>query len=172
MNACVHAWSMTAVRSGYLVFEGCYHCGARLSYFSTEAVAPMDEYAEGDHFWEYLASYQAVNFNLACKHCGERVDLQDMTGLMLSLCEDPHCDVGSLALELGKKASVYVALCANTSHESGTCVSDRGVAALTQYFNQRRSGARKIVVVPCRMCDRIDCCRGVVLADAGLTDIR
>jgi len=163
---------MTDVRSGYLVFEGCYHCGARTSYFSTEAVAPIDEYAEGDHFWEYLASYQAVSFNLVCERCAEKVDLRDVTALMLSLCEDPRCDVGSLALELGKEASLYVALCGNTSHESGTCVSDRAVAALTEYFNQGRSGRRRIVVVPCRMCDRIDRCRGIVLADAGLTDLR
>ena len=163
---------MTDIRSGYLVFEGCYHCGKRISYFSAEALAPRDEYAEGDHFWEYLASYQAVNFNLVCKECAERVDLHDMTGLMMSLCEDPHCDVGALARELGRKASLYVALCADTSHESGTCVSDRGVAALTEYFNQSRAGRRKIVVVPCKMCDRIDRCRGIVLADAGLTDFR
>ncbi len=94
-----------------------------------------------------------------------------MMGLMLSTCEDPGCDVGRLALELGKKASIYVALCADSSHTSGACVSDAGIQALEQYFNQRlRSGRRKIVVVPCKMCDRIDRCEGIVIADTGLTD--
>jgi hypothetical protein len=172
MSQCEHHWSMTDIRSGYLVAEGCYHCGARSSFFSTEPVAPIDEYREGPHFWEYRGSAQAVTFNLVCDKCGEKVDLSDMTGLMLSTCDDLQCEVGRLAHELGKRTSIYVALCADTSHESGTCVSDAGVAALAEYFNQRlRSGRRKIVVVPCRMCSNLDCCRGIVLADTGLTDL-
>ena len=94
-----------------------------------------------------------------------------MMGLMLSTCDDPRCEVGRLSLELGKRTSIYVALCADSSHAAGSCVSEAGVAALTQYFNQRlRSGRRKIVVVPCKMCDRIDRCKGIVIADTGLTE--
>ena len=171
MTACAHSWSMTDVSSGYLVVEGCYHCGARSSFFSTEPVVPVDEYREGPHFWEHLAGYQAVTFNLRCGDCGQTVDLSDMMGIMLSTCEDPRCEVGRLSLELGKKTSIYVALCADSSHAAGTCVSDAGVKALTEYFNQRlRSGRRKIVVVPCKMCDGIDRCAGIVIADTGLTD--
>lgn len=171
MTTCTHRWSMTDIRSGYLVMEGCYHCGARSSFFSTEPVAPIDEYREGPHFWEYLGSYQAVHFNLVCSECGEKVDLRDMMGLMLSTCSDPECAVGRLSHELGKKTSIYVAICADTSHTSGRCVSDAGVAALEQYFNQQlRSGRRKIKVVPCMMCDRIDRCQGIIIADTGLTD--
>ncbi len=77
-----------------------------------------------------------------------------------------------MALEQGKGTSIYVALCADSTHASGRCVSDEGVAALGQYFNQRlRSGRKKIVVVPCSMCSDIDCCAGVVIADAGLTEL-
>ena len=171
MSACTHRWSMADIRSGYLVVEGCYHCGARSSFFSTEPVAPVDEYREGPHFWEYLGSSQAVNFNLHCQECGLTVDLSDMMGLMLSTCRDESCQVGRLAQKLGKKTSIYVALCADSSHSSGRCVSDEGVAALTEYFNQHvRSGRRKIAVVPCKMCDRIDRCQGIVIADTGLTD--
>jgi hypothetical protein len=163
---------MTDIRSGYLVAEGCYHCGARSSFFSTEPVAPIDEYREGPHFWEYRGSAQAVTFNLQCDTCGEKVDLSDMTGLMLSTCDDPQCEVGRLAHKLGKRTSIYVALCADTSHESGRCVSDAGVTALTEYFNQNlRSSRRKVVVVPCSTCSNLDCCRGIVLADTGLTDL-
>ena len=95
-----------------------------------------------------------------------------MTGLMMSTCEDPDCEVGRLALELGTSASVYVALCGDSSHTSGRCVSDEGVAALSDYFNQgRRPGSRRIVVVPCNMRSDADCCRGIVIADAGLTEL-
>jgi hypothetical protein len=172
MSTCAHRWSMSDIRSGYLVVEGCYHCGARSSFFSDEPVAPMDEYREGPHFWEYLSSSQAVNFNLTCDQCGEKVDLRDMMGLMLSTCTDEQCEIGRMARELGKTTSIYVALCADTSHSSGECVSDPGVAALTEYFNQRlRSARKRIVVVPCRMCSSLDSCRGIVIADTGLTDL-
>ncbi len=171
MSTCAHSWSMTDVQNGYLVVEGCYHCGARSSFFSLEPAVPIDEYREGPHFWEHLAGYQAVRFNLRCDQCGEKVDLHDMMGLMLSTCDDQDCPVGRLSTELGKKTSVYVALCADSSHTAGHCVSDAGVKALEQYFNQRlRTGRRKIAVVPCSMCDRIDRCQGIVLADTGLTE--
>ena len=172
MSACAHRWAMTDIRSGYLVVEGCYHCGARSSFFSTEPVAPIDEYREGSHFWEHLAGYQAVTFNLRCEACGQRVDLGDMMGLMLSTCEDGRCEIGRMALELGKSTSIYVALCADSTHASDRCVSDEGIAALNEYFNQRlRSRRKKILVVPCRMCSSVDRCRGYVIADTGLTDL-
>lgn len=172
MSICDHRWSMTDIRSGYLVVEGCYHCGARASYFSTEPVAPIEEYREGEHFWEYRGSYQAVTFNLICEKCGEKVDLSDMAGLMLSTCHDPDCPVGRLAAELPRGSMIYIALCTDTSHASGQCVSDAGVEALNEYFNQRlRSGDKKIVVVPCTMCSDLDRCRGIVLADTGLTEL-
>ncbi len=172
MDACAHHWSMTGIRSGYLVVEGCYHCGARSAFFSTEPAPPKDEYREGPHTWEYLSDDQAVTFGLRCDRCGTEADLSAMAGLMLSTCEDPDCAVGRLAAELGPGASIYVALCGDSTHESGRCVSEDGVRALAEYFNQgRRPGSRRIVVVPCSMRSDADCCRGVVIADAGLTEL-
>jgi hypothetical protein len=163
---------MTNVRSGFLVVEGCYHCGARSSFFSDEPAAPMDEYREGEHIWEFLSGDQAVLFDLQCDLCGEVADLRALTGLMMSLCEDPECEVGRLAMRLGREASVYVALCGDSTHESGHCVSDQGVAALEAYFNQgRRPGSRRIVVVPCRLRRDADYCHGVVISDFGLTEL-
>ena len=64
-----------------------------------------------------------------------------------------------------------MALCVDSTHEGRPCVSDEGVAALTEYFNQRlRAGRKRIVVVPCKICDDIDLCRGIVIADTGLTE--
>ncbi len=171
-SACSHHWAMTDVRGGFLVVEGCYHCGARSSFFSAEPAAPMDEYREGEHIWEFLSGDQAVSFGLHCGSCGKTADLNSMTGLMMSLCDDPDCAIGRLALQLGASASIYVALCGDSTHESGRCVSDEGVAALEEYFNQgRRPGRRRIVVVPCSMRSHADCCRGIVISDAGLTEL-
>jgi hypothetical protein len=171
MSTCGHRWSMTDICSGYLVVEGCPHCGGRSSFFSTAPVPPIDEYREGPHYWEYLGSFQAVRFNLTCDLCRHVVLLEDVMGLMLSTCDDPACQVGALARSAGRHTSVYVALCADTTHATGKCVSDEGIAALTEYFNQNLKGGRKrIVVVPCKMCSRVDNCKGIVIADAGLTE--
>jgi hypothetical protein len=172
MSTYAHRWSMVGIRSGHLVIEGCHHCGARSSFFSTEPVAPVEEYRQGDHYWHHLSSAQAVVFNLRDEDTGQVVDLGDMTGLMLSTCDDPGCAVGRLALEYGRGTSIYVAMCADSTHASGRCVSDAGIAALSEYFNQRlRSGRKRIVVVPCKLCSNVDCCRGIVIADTGLIEL-
>ena len=54
----------------------------------------------------------------------------------------------------------------------GECVSDEGLRALNEYFNEDiRDPAKKIVVVPCRLRRSVDTCQGVVLADVGLTEL-
>jgi hypothetical protein len=163
---------MVNIRNGYLVVEGCHRCKARASFFSMESVAPVDDYQDGEHFWTYLGSFQAVKFDLSCSVCGDVVSLDDMMGLMLSTCQEPGCEVARLAAEGGRGTWVYVALCSNSTHASGTCVSDAGIQALTEYFNaQLKDPGKKIVVVPCRMCKSIDTCEGIVIADVGLTEI-
>ena len=172
MSEHTHRWIMTNIRDGYLVVEGCPTCGARSSFFSTEHVPPVDEYHEGEHFWNYMGSFQAVKFDLECRDCGTTVDLSDMNGLMLSTCQDSGCQVGELVRRQGGGSWVYVALCANSTHAQGRCVSDEGIRALNEYFNQDLEDTdRKVLVVPCRLCDSIDRCRGIVIADVGLTDL-
>jgi hypothetical protein len=163
---------MTNIRNGYLVVEGCAKCKARASFFSTEPQPPVDDYQDGEHFWTYFGSSQAVKFDLTCDECGEVVNLNDMMGLMLSTCKDPECDVGRIALEAGKGTWVYVALCADSTHTSGKCVSDVAVKALGEYFNGNiKDPNKKIIVVPCIKCNSIDLCEGIVIADTGLTEI-
>ena len=172
MTACNHKWEMIDILYGYLVVEGCPRCGGRTSFFSTEAVAPIDEYKEGDHFWIYLGSSQAVKFNLKCTKCNEIVHLDDLMGLMMSTCDRPQCEVANIAKSAGKGSSVYVAICADSTHSSGKCISEKGIDALNQYFNQNiKTPEKKILVVPCSKCCGIDVCEGIVIADVGLTDI-
>lgn len=172
MSKCKHRWKMADIRNGYLVMEGCPRCGGRSAFFSSEAIAPVDEYQEGDHFWVYMGSSQAVKFNLVCEHCGEAVDLHDVMGLMLSTCEDSQCEVANLARKEGKGTWVYVAFCSDSTHASGKCISPAGIKALNEYFNQDiKVPGKKIVVVPCSSCCNVDRCKGIVLADVGLTEI-
>jgi len=172
MSACKHDWFMCNFQHGYLVVEGCWECGGRSSFFSVEPVPPIDEYREGRHFWHYMGSFQSVQFDLGCNSCGLIVNLDDVNGLMLSECHDSDCEVGNLVTAQGLDTLVYVALCSDSTHGSGRCVSDEGIEALNQYFNQGLEAlGRRIIVVPCRMCNSIDRCRGTIIADVGLTDI-
>lgn len=172
MSTCNHNWSMVNIRNGYLVVEGCRQCKARSSFFSTETVLPVDDYQDGEHFWTYLSSFQAVKFDLACDQCGQVVSLNDMMGLMLSTCQDPDCEVARIAARKGPGTWVYVAFCADSTHASGKCVSDAGVGALTEYFNANiKAPGKNVVVVPCIKCRSIDTCDGIVIADTGLTEI-
>jgi hypothetical protein len=171
--ACRHKWAMTNVRSGYLVVEGCFHCRQRISFFSEEPVPPIDDYHEGDHFWAHLGDFQACQFDLTCEVCGRNVSLKDVIATMLCLRCDPDCGVYQAGPEPTEAGTwVYAALCADTSHVSGTCVSAEGVQALNEYFNSDlRDPAKKIIVVPCRLRRSVDTCQGVVLADVGLTEL-
>ena len=173
-NACLHDWAMANTRSGYLVVEGCFHCRNRISFFSEEPVPPQDDYREGDHFWSYLGSSQASKFDLKCKNCSQEVPLKDVMALMLCMRCNPECgayQAGS-AEEKGQKNWVYVALCANTSHVSGKCISKPGIRALNEYFGRGIHGPKKkIIVVPCEQRKSVDTCEGIVLADVGLTEI-
>ena len=172
MGESTHKWFMINIRDGYLVVEGCSVCGARSSFFSTEHVPPIDEYHEGEHFWIHMGNFQAVKFDLKCSDCGRVVDLSDVNGLMLSTCNDSDCKVGQLVRQQGEESWIYVALCPDSSHAGAKCVSNEGIEALNQYFNQDIAATqRRVVVVPCRLCNSIDKCRGVVIADVGLTDL-
>jgi hypothetical protein len=172
MGSCEHKWEMVDIRYGYLVVEGCPQCGGRSSFFSEEAVAPVDAYREGDHFWSYLGSSQAIKFNLECTKCEMLVNLDDMMGLMISTCNDPQCKVAQIGIKEGKGTMAYVALCADSSHTSGKCVSAQGIKALNEYFNQNiKTSGKKIVIVPCDTCCNFDKCGGILIADKGLTDM-
>jgi hypothetical protein len=173
MDPCSHEWAICNVRHGYLVEESCFECGGRLSFFSAEPVPPIDEYREGHHYWAYLASFQTVKFDLKCQACGRIVNLNDVNGLMLSECTDPGCQVGALVGQQSPGSLVYVAICPNTTHSAGRCVSGEGIEALNQYFGAKLAPTgRKVTVVPCKLCNSIDKCRGTSIADVGLTDIQ
>ncbi|MCP4546360.1 MAG: hypothetical protein GY835_07835 [bacterium] len=172
-QVCKHVWEIFNERSGYLIVEGCYLCGGRISFFSAEPVPPMDDYREGDHYWSYVNSFQAMKFDLRCRECREEVHLEDVTALMLCTRCNPECDVFKESdRHTSKRAWIYVALCANTTHESNGCISQKGIATLNEYFNAgQRSPDKNMIVVPCNLRKSADKCQGIVLADTGLTEL-
>jgi len=169
---CRHRWKMVNLHGGYLVIEGCFHCRQRISQFSEEPVPPIEAYREGEHFWSHLADYQASKFDLRCEECGETVPLRDVMATMLCMRCDPECGVFKAGQSEGGKHWVYVALCANTSHAGAACVSEGGIQAMNEYFNEDlHDPEKRIVVVPCSRRRSVDTCQGIVLADVGLTEM-
>ncbi len=164
---------MTNVRGGYLVVEGCFHCGHKISFFSKEPVPPIDEYREGDHFWSHMGNFQASQFDLKCEKCSRLIPLKEVMATMLCMRCNPECGVYKAgSSEKGRKIWVYVALCADTSHDSEKCVSQEGIRALNEYFNVGlQDPLKKIIVVPCELRRTVDTCQGIVIADVGLTEL-
>ena len=172
-ETCQHEWRIVNIRNGYIVTEGCAHCGSRLSFFSLGDNPPVDSYTEGDHIWKYLGSAQAVKFDLECTNCGRIVNLDSVVGLMLCTFCNPDCNAGQLSRLVGKdKTWVYVALCSDASHVKGKCVGLEETRTLTEYFNCKiKTPGKSVLFVPCSFIIDIDTCRGEVIADTGLTAI-
>jgi hypothetical protein len=171
--SCQHHWTMTNLRGGHLVIEGCFHCRQRISFFSQEPVPPIDDYQEGEHFWSHLADYQASQFDLKCEKCSAEVPLKEIMALMLCVRCNRECGVyAACAQKKNQKTWVYAALCADTSHAAKKCIPPASLLALNEYFNQGiEDPTKKIVVVPCNLRKSVDTCQGIVLADVGLTEL-
>lgn len=172
-QSCRHDWTIVNLRNGYLVTEGCPHCGRRACFFTLEDHPHKDSYVDGEHTWRFLGNSQAFKFDLKCRRCGKEVNLESVMGLMLCLdCRD-DCVAAATGKELGGEGSwVYVALCADTSHASEECIGTDETRALTEYFNSRiKTPGKKVVFVPCKLRKGIDTCQGEIIADAGLKEL-
>jgi len=51
---CSHQWTMTNVQTGFIITENCYKCDKTSTYFCLEEKPPLEEYREGDHFWNVI----------------------------------------------------------------------------------------------------------------------
>jgi len=83
---------------------------------------------------------------------------------MMSLCEDPDCKIAACSRGRRTLDLCRVVLRLDSRDEQQLCQRDRH-RALNEYFNQRlRSGRKRILVVPCKLCSNVDCCQGIVIA--------
>ena len=75
---CIHNWQMINVAYGFIITEKCSKCNDISTYFTFEDRPPLEEYREGDHFWNVMESAQSFHFDLQCRNavrCGfQRVD--------------------------------------------------------------------------------------------------
>jgi len=172
-KTCTHEWTIVNLRNGYLVTEGCAHCGGRASFFTLEDRHHMDSYIDGPHKWRFLGSSQAVKFDLQCSKCGKKVALDRTQALGMCVGCKEDCKASRKGKSAGGENTwVYLALCAQSIHEKGECVPAEECRALTEYYQSRiKSPGKRVIFVSCILRDSIDFCQAEIIADIGLKDI-
>ena len=171
-ESCAHVWEMINIHPGFIITEKCSHCSKISTYFSFEDRPPLEEYREGDHFWNVVESAQSIRFDLMCSKCGTLVQYDDLSGLMMCTGCDKNCKVDKLMNDLAKERTwVYVAFSFLPSNEREQ-LGDEKISILEDYFNQRRkSSFSKIKIVSNEMIDNIETCFAEVIKDVGMLSL-
>ncbi|MCF8370617.1 MAG: hypothetical protein K9H64_03275 [Bacteroidales bacterium] len=169
---CSHHWEMTNVHPGFIITEKCFKCNKTSTYFSAEDSPPLEEYREGEHFWNVMGSAQSVRFDLKCKNCNTLVPLKELAGMMMCTGCDEKCKVDKLMCDLEKERTwVYVAFGFRPPEET-VPLSPEKIAIIEDYFNWRRgSTTSKIKIVSSDMIDDFDTCYAEVIKDIGLLSL-
>ncbi|TSA25330.1 MAG: hypothetical protein D4R67_10345 [Bacteroidetes bacterium] len=171
-ETCSHTWEMVNVQSGYIVTENCFRCNKTATSFSAGEWPPMEEYREGEHFWNIMEVAQTIRFDLTCKACGKLVPLNELAGLMMCTGCDPKCPVDTLMKEMEKsRIWVFVAFGFFPVDER-TQLSQEKIAILEEYFNQRRkSSSSTIRIVSSEKIDDISRCFAEMIRDVGMLSL-
>ncbi len=169
---CSHSWEMTNVQSGFIITEKCFKCNKTSTYFSFEDRPPLEEYHEGEHFWNVMGNAQSVCFDLKCKKCQLEIPLKELSGLMMCTGCNEKCKIDKLMRKLEKdRVWVYIAFGFHPIDENQQ-LSKEKIAIIEDYFNQRRgSSTSKIKIVSYDMIDDFDSCSGEVIKDIGLLSL-
>jgi len=171
-ESCTHHWDMINIRPGFIITEKCFHCSKISTYFSFEERPPLEEYREGDHFWNVVESAQSIRFDLMCGKCGTLVEFEELSGLLMCTGCDENCKADKLRNELAKKRIwVYVAFGFLPIGER-TQPGEEKISILEDYFNQRRkSSSSKIKIISNEMIDNISTCYAEVIKDVGMLSL-
>lgn len=168
---CSHTWEMVNVRYGFIITEKCFECSKISTYFSDVDRPPLEEYREGEHFWNVVESAQSIAFDLKCSKCGQEEPLSDLMGLMMCTGCDENCKVDALMKELEPKRTwVYVAFGFLPPDECPQ-LSKEKIAVLEDYFNQRRKSDSRIKIVSSDMVDNYATCYAEVIRDLHLLSL-
>lgn len=169
---CVHQWEMVNVKYGFMITEKCFHCDKIATFFSSKEKPPLEEYREGDHFWNVVESAQSFQFDLKCSTCGHVEEYDDLMGLMMCTGCDENCEVNILMKKLEPERTwVYVAFGFQPSDE-GKQLSKEKIAFLEDYFNQRRKSSKsRIKIVSHQMVKNYATCYAEVIRDLHLLSL-
>ena len=169
---CRHLWEMVGIQYGFVTTERCFHCDKVVTYFSSEHKPPLEEYREGEHFWNVMETAQSIRFDLKCTQCGTVVDLKELMGLMMCTGCDEKCEIDALMKKLAPERTwIYVAFGFLPMDERKQ-LSKEKISILEDYFNQRRKSSRsRVKIVDHAMVRSYATCYAEVIRDLDLLSL-
>jgi hypothetical protein len=171
-EGCSHNWKMINVAYGHIITEKCSKCNIVSTYFSLEDRPPLEEYREGDHFWNVMESAQSFRFDFQCTLCGRIVNFDELMGLLMCTGCDPNCKAEKIQrLQEKERTWVYVAFgfLPKAEHKQ---LSEEKIAMLEDFFNQRRKSAdSRIKIVSQELVTDFSLCYGQVIKDMNMLSL-
>ena len=170
-ETCSHSWEMVNVHWGFVITEQCSDTKEVNSYFS-EDEPPLEEYRDGDHFWNVMETAQSIRFDLRCNRCGKVEPFKELMGLMMCTGCIEDCDVNRLMKKLeAQRTWVYVAF-GFLPVEERKQLSPEKISILEAYFNRRRkSSTSRIKIVGHEMVKSYATCYAEVIRDLDLLSL-
>lgn len=167
-----HQWEMVNKEYGFITTERCFHCDKIVTYFSNEDKPPLEEYREGEHFWNVMETAQSVRFDLKCSKCGTLVELAKLMGLMMCTGCDERCEVDALMKKLEPERTwIYVAF-GYLPIDEVKQLSGEEISVLEEYFNQRRKSSKsRIKIVSHELVKNYATCYAEVIRDLDLLSL-
>ncbi|MCK4763730.1 MAG: hypothetical protein KAW12_16130 [Candidatus Aminicenantes bacterium] len=169
---CPHRWEMVNVSYGHIITEKCFHCDKVANYFTAELKPSLDEYREGEHFWNVMETAQSFRFDLKCKTCGIVEDFSQLMGLMMCTGCDEKCEADVVRKKLeAERTYVYVAFGFLPMQEREQLTPEK-ITILEEYFNSRRkSGRSRIKFVSHEMVKNLATCYAEVIKDVDMLSL-
>ena len=163
---CSHSWKMVNIAYGFVITEKCYQTDKVATYFTFEHKPPLEEYREGDHFWNVMESAQSFRFDLKCTKCGLITTFDELMGLMMCTGCDKTCEVDIIRKKLASDRTwVYVAFGFLPINERKQLTQEK-ILILENYFNQRRKSSKsRIKIVSHEMVKNFATCYAEVIKD-------
>jgi hypothetical protein len=166
-----HRYDMVNVRPGYVIVEHEVFSKQMRSYFSPEAVPPVEEYREGPKIWKFSGMAQSFQFDLCDRTTGQVTKFDDLLGLAPYSGCPADSDVYRLGdLAQAEKIWIYVAITHGPVESTRQAAWLEKLRILNRYFGERvATPNKKILILPDYFGLYKEFSHGQILADFGLT---
>ena len=168
-----HRYQMVNVRPGYVMVEHEVFSKQQRSYFSTEAIPPVEEFREGQKIWKFSGMAQSFQFDLCDGETGEVTKFDDLLGLVpYTGCRDDS-DVFRLGeLAQSERIWIYIALTFRPLDAARQEAWLAKLRILNRYFGERlKTPNKKILILPDYFGLYKEFSHGQIMADFGLTSM-
>lgn len=165
-----HAWEMTNIEFGFIIFEKCYQTGELRTTFSTEDHPILgDRYREGEKHWTVVEIAQSFSFDLKDSVSGTLEKYDTLMGLMHCTGCMPDCELDIQRKKYEAEKTWIVIAFGYLPEAVNKPFPQKKLDILTDYFNQRRDTSRsRIKVLPFTMIKDLPRCRGDFILDVGM----